>query len=62
MKIMGLTDTPYWLSWFAYYTVVVTAICVVISVMPPGGPPGPEFRDFGGISAQFRDPRRAPPL
>jgi hypothetical protein len=21
MKIMGLTDTPYWLSWFAFYSV-----------------------------------------
>ena len=24
MKIMGLTDLPYWLSWFTYYTIINT--------------------------------------
>jgi len=24
MKIMGLTDFPYWLSWFTYYTIINT--------------------------------------
>lgn len=28
MKIMGLTDTPYWLSWFIYYFLVSTAISI----------------------------------
>jgi len=26
MKIMGLTDTPYWLSWFVFYTIQNTII------------------------------------
>lgn len=26
MKIMGLRDTPYWLSWFLYYTIICTFI------------------------------------
>lgn len=26
MRIMGLTDTPYWLSWYAYYTIVNTMV------------------------------------
>jgi hypothetical protein len=29
MKIMGLTDLPYWLSWFLYYFLVSTIISVV---------------------------------
>lgn len=24
MRMMGLTDTPYWLSWFCYYTMLNT--------------------------------------
>ena len=28
MKIMGLRDSPYWLSWFLYYLIVVTIISV----------------------------------
>lgn len=26
MKIMGLRDTPYWLSWFLYYFIIATVI------------------------------------
>ena len=29
MKIMGLNETPYWLSWFAYYTIVNTVISII---------------------------------
>ncbi|CAI2386299.1 unnamed protein product [Moneuplotes crassus] len=29
MKIMGLNDTPYWVSWFIYYS----GICLVISII-----------------------------
>ena len=29
MKIMGLSDFPYWLSWFVYYTLVVTIISIL---------------------------------
>jgi hypothetical protein len=29
MKIMGLTDTPYWLSWFAFYTIQNTIIATL---------------------------------
>lgn len=29
MKIMGLNDAPYWLSWFLYYFVV----CLIISIL-----------------------------
>lgn len=30
MRIMGMTDSPYWLSWFVFYTLIntcVTTIC-----------------------------------
>lgn len=30
MKMMGLTDSSYWLSWFAYYTIIVTVISVLV--------------------------------
>jgi ATP-binding cassette subfamily A (ABC1) protein 3 len=33
MKMMGMSDTPYWLSWFTYYLIVVTIIsilCIII--------------------------------
>lgn len=33
MKMMGLTDSSYWLSWAAYYTIIVTLIsfiCVIL--------------------------------
>jgi arabinogalactan endo-1,4-beta-galactosidase len=26
MRIMGMTDFPYWTSWFAYYTIVNTLL------------------------------------
>jgi len=26
MRIMGMTDLPYWLSWFAYYTCINTIV------------------------------------
>ena len=29
MKIMGLWDTPYWLSWFLYYLIISTIISLV---------------------------------
>ena len=28
MKIMGLTDLPYWLSWFTYYIIINTIQCL----------------------------------
>jgi len=33
MKMMGLTDLPYWLSWFFYYLIVVTVISIIISLI-----------------------------
>lgn len=36
MKIMGLTDTPYWLSWFVYYTIVNTALSIVMLIIMLG--------------------------
>lgn len=41
--MMGLTDLPYWLSWFAFYSLQSTIItligwlCLCINVMPNGG-------------------------
>ena len=29
MRMMGMTDTSYWLSWFAYYTLINTIISLV---------------------------------
>jgi len=26
MRIMGMTDLPYWLSWFIFYTVINTVV------------------------------------
>ena len=26
MKMMGLTDTPYWLSWFSYYVLIIALL------------------------------------
>lgn len=43
MRMMGLTDMPYWLSWFAFYTLQSTIItligwlCLCINIMPNGG-------------------------
>lgn len=33
MKIMGMTDTAYWLSWFIYYIGVSTVISLVSSLI-----------------------------
>lgn len=30
MKMMGLTDSSYWLSWFVYYTIIVTLISILV--------------------------------
>lgn len=44
MRMMGMTDTPYWLSWFAYYTMLNTAISIIawlvlcINVIGPSNP------------------------
>lgn len=29
MRMMGMTDTPYWLSWYVYYTLVSTIVVVL---------------------------------
>ena len=29
MSIMGMKNTPYWLSWLAYYTTVNTMLCTI---------------------------------
>ena len=29
MRMMGMTDAPYWLSWWAYYTCINTAIATL---------------------------------
>lgn len=29
MRMMGLTDFPYWLSWFAYFTMINTSISLI---------------------------------
>jgi len=29
MRMMGLTDFPYWASWFTYYTIVNTTLCAL---------------------------------
>ena len=29
MRIMGLTDLPYWLSWFVFYTVINTIVATL---------------------------------
>jgi ATP-binding cassette subfamily A (ABC1) protein 3 len=33
MKMMGLTDTPYWLSWYIMYLVIYTFIAVVCTLI-----------------------------
>jgi ATP-binding cassette, subfamily A (ABC1), member 3 len=33
MKMMGLNDFSYWLSWFVYYTVIVTLISVLVIIV-----------------------------
>ena len=29
MRIMGMTDLPYWLSWFVFYTVINTIVATL---------------------------------
>lgn len=29
MRIMGMTDTPYWMSWFVYYTLINTIMSLI---------------------------------
>lgn len=29
MRMMGMTDFPYWLSWFVYYTVLNTILSLI---------------------------------
>jgi len=29
MRMMGMTDSPYWLSWFAYYTILNTLLSLI---------------------------------
>lgn len=33
MKMMGLTDLSYWLSWWVYYLVVVTIITILVIIV-----------------------------
>jgi len=33
MKIMGLTDTPYWLSWFTYFLIINTILASVMTLL-----------------------------
>lgn len=42
MRIMGMTDLPYWMSWFCHYTIVNTILTtgawavLMINVFPAG--------------------------
>lgn len=44
MRMMGMTDFPYWMSWFVYYTVVNTILSLIawlvlcINVFGPTNP------------------------
>ena len=33
MRMMGLTDFPYWLSWFVYYTTIITVLCFIMTLI-----------------------------
>ena len=33
MKIMGLTDLPYWLSWISYYATINTIQCIAMTLV-----------------------------
>ena len=33
MRMMGLKDSSYWLSWFTYYTLVVTVISILCTII-----------------------------
>lgn len=30
LRMMGMTDTPYWLSWFVYYTIANTVLVTLV--------------------------------
>lgn len=29
MRMMGMSDVPYWMSWFVYYTIINTGLCTM---------------------------------
>jgi len=33
MRMMGLTDFPYWLSWYSYYIVVITFLSFFMTLL-----------------------------
>ena len=33
MKIMGLDDFPYWLTWFSYYAIINTVQCIIMILL-----------------------------
>jgi hypothetical protein len=33
MKMMGLTESPYWFSWFTYYIIVITFLSFVMTLL-----------------------------
>ena len=33
MKMMGLTDFPYWLAWFIYYTIIITILAILMTIL-----------------------------
>ena len=33
MRMMGLSDTTYWLSWFFFYAIIVTIISLVSTIL-----------------------------
>ena len=33
MLMMGMRDTPYWLSWFTYYTIINTLVATVVTLL-----------------------------
>lgn len=33
MKMMGLTELPYWLSWYTYYFLVLLVICIAMTLL-----------------------------
>ena len=37
MKMMGLKDSSYWLSWFVYYLLLVTTISIVTTIVLSSG-------------------------
>lgn len=33
MRMMGLTDLPYWLAWFFYYTIIISVLSVLMTLL-----------------------------